>query len=302
MRGYSDNDKDCQVCHSKNLQLIDALRAQSESREQHEIFHNLLDRSSEPFSVVTEYFGRGLFNKIVIVDEDSDSLIRLNDINRNNQKVIQLQQTTSQAKSITTTTATTTTSTASTTPPTVATQHIKQITNQLPSTSASTPYNAYGTGTEAKIRIEEGLLKGRSKDIINRIPIPEGRMRLNESKYSTSLEANIIRPAASSSSLASDKSPKNTPMGSPKTKNTIWLKRNVGSRAGQKVSKNPFGDENNDDDEEGSVDDGHQTNQNNYNSDIGYDEKKNPFADDFENDSKLKKQIKEYDNSLNPFA
>lgn len=52
------------------MQLIDALRAQSESRDQHEIFHNLLDRSTEPFSVVAEYFGRGLFNKIVIVSED----------------------------------------------------------------------------------------------------------------------------------------------------------------------------------------------------------------------------------------
>lgn len=70
MRGYSENDKDCPVCHSKNLQLIDALQAQNESRDQHEIFHNQLDRSIEPFSVVAEYFGRGMFNKIVIVDDD----------------------------------------------------------------------------------------------------------------------------------------------------------------------------------------------------------------------------------------
>lgn len=71
VRGYSENDKECcPVCHSKNLQLKDALHAQSESRDQHEAFHNLLDRSTEPFSVVSESFGRGLFNMIVIVDED----------------------------------------------------------------------------------------------------------------------------------------------------------------------------------------------------------------------------------------
>lgn len=70
IRGYTDNDKDCPVCHTKNIQLIDALRAQSESREQHGIFHDLLDRSTEPFSLVAEYFCRGLFNKIVIVAED----------------------------------------------------------------------------------------------------------------------------------------------------------------------------------------------------------------------------------------
>lgn len=72
MRGYSENDRDCPVCHSKNLQLVDALQAQSESRGQHEKFHNLLDRSIEPFSVVAEYFGHGMFNKIVIVEEQDN--------------------------------------------------------------------------------------------------------------------------------------------------------------------------------------------------------------------------------------
>lgn len=50
--------------------MRNTLQAQSESRNQHETFHNSLDRSREPFSVVAEYFGRGLFNKIVIVEED----------------------------------------------------------------------------------------------------------------------------------------------------------------------------------------------------------------------------------------
>lgn len=77
MRGYSENDKDCPVCHSKNLQLIDALQAQNESRDQHEIFHNQLDRSIEPFSVVAEYFGRGMFNKIVIVEEQDGVEVRI---------------------------------------------------------------------------------------------------------------------------------------------------------------------------------------------------------------------------------
>lgn len=69
IRGYSENEKVCPLCHAKNMQLIDALQAQSESRAQHESFHNLLNRSNEPFSVVAEYFGHGMFNKIVIIDE-----------------------------------------------------------------------------------------------------------------------------------------------------------------------------------------------------------------------------------------
>lgn len=69
IRGYSENEKDCPHCHPKNVQLTDALQAQSESRAQHESFHNLLNRSMEPFSVVAEYIGHGMFNKILIVNE-----------------------------------------------------------------------------------------------------------------------------------------------------------------------------------------------------------------------------------------
>jgi vacuolar protein sorting-associated protein 11 len=58
------------VCHKNNLRLCETLRAQSEARGQHEQFHNILNRSPEPFSVVSEHFGRGLFNKIMIIDDD----------------------------------------------------------------------------------------------------------------------------------------------------------------------------------------------------------------------------------------
>lgn len=64
------------MCHCKNAQLKDAIHAQSESRDQHEDFHNLLDRSTEPFSVVAEYLGRGLFNKIIIVEEEEIDDVR----------------------------------------------------------------------------------------------------------------------------------------------------------------------------------------------------------------------------------
>lgn len=72
IRGYSETERDCPVCNKKNIQLMDTLRALNESRGQHEAFHNLLDRSPEPFSVVAEYFGRGLFNKLLIVEEEDD--------------------------------------------------------------------------------------------------------------------------------------------------------------------------------------------------------------------------------------
>lgn len=58
------------------MQLTDVLQAQSESRAQHEQFHNLLNRSNDPFSVVAEYFAHGMFNKILIVDEKYEDIVQ----------------------------------------------------------------------------------------------------------------------------------------------------------------------------------------------------------------------------------
>lgn len=77
-RTYSENDKDCSACRNRNSQLTDALSAQNESRNQHEIFHNILDRSKDSFCVVSEYLGRGLFNKIFIVDEHENLEVNKN--------------------------------------------------------------------------------------------------------------------------------------------------------------------------------------------------------------------------------
>lgn len=52
------------------VKLMGELQAQTDSRDQHEGFHNRLDRSTEPFALVAKYMDRGLFNQIVIVKED----------------------------------------------------------------------------------------------------------------------------------------------------------------------------------------------------------------------------------------
>ena len=43
---------------------MDIIRAQEQSRDLHESFHNQLERSQDGFSVVADYFGRGVFNKV----------------------------------------------------------------------------------------------------------------------------------------------------------------------------------------------------------------------------------------------
>lgn len=72
IRSYSETEKDCMVCRKKNIQLQDMLHKQSESRNKNAVFQGQLSATHEPFSVVAEYFGLGLFNKIVLVSDDDD--------------------------------------------------------------------------------------------------------------------------------------------------------------------------------------------------------------------------------------
>lgn len=43
---------------------MDIIRAQEHGRDLHETFHNQLERAEDGFSVVADYFGRGVFNKV----------------------------------------------------------------------------------------------------------------------------------------------------------------------------------------------------------------------------------------------
>ena len=43
---------------------MDIIRAQEQSRDLHEQFHHQLERSQDGFSVIADYYGRGVFNKV----------------------------------------------------------------------------------------------------------------------------------------------------------------------------------------------------------------------------------------------
>lgn len=72
IRSFSETEKDCMVCRKKNTQLLDMMHVQSESRNKNHIFQEQIERTHEPFSVVAEYFSKGLFNKIVLLSDDED--------------------------------------------------------------------------------------------------------------------------------------------------------------------------------------------------------------------------------------
>ncbi|XP_069106820.1 vacuolar protein sorting-associated protein 11 homolog isoform X1 [Argopecten irradians] len=66
---YAENDSECPVCAPENRKIMDIIRAQEQSKDLHEFFHNQLERSQDGFSVVADYFGRGVFNKVTIITD-----------------------------------------------------------------------------------------------------------------------------------------------------------------------------------------------------------------------------------------
>lgn len=74
IRSYSETEKDCMVCRKKNMQLQDLMHKQNESRNKNNVFRDQLDSSYEPFAVIADYYGRGLFNKIVLFSDDDEEV------------------------------------------------------------------------------------------------------------------------------------------------------------------------------------------------------------------------------------
>lgn len=142
---------------------MDKLRAQQESRGKHGVFHDELERASEPFEIVAKHFGYGLFNRIVIFDE--------NDIK------------------------TTTTPERRLAVEKSGGELFKRTVGVVPAANSSRPVTTvntnFGSGAEAKMRVTE------NKSRVIPAPMSEARMRLQEQQqrstnaYSSSLEANI---------------------------------------------------------------------------------------------------------------
>jgi len=75
---YAENDMECPVCAAENRKIMDIIRAQEQSKDIHEFFHNQLERAPDGFSVVADYFGRGVFNKVSLLTDAKDKESRTN--------------------------------------------------------------------------------------------------------------------------------------------------------------------------------------------------------------------------------
>ncbi|XP_046491290.1 vacuolar protein sorting-associated protein 11 homolog isoform X2 [Neodiprion pinetum] len=68
-QSFSENENECPACLPNNKKLLDIIKAQEQSRDLHETFHSLLDRAEDPFSLVADYFGRGVFKKLTVITD-----------------------------------------------------------------------------------------------------------------------------------------------------------------------------------------------------------------------------------------
>lgn len=62
-RCLGDNEKECPVCAPANRHVVDVKRSLEANVNDHDTFFQLLRNSDDGFSVIAEYFGRGILNK-----------------------------------------------------------------------------------------------------------------------------------------------------------------------------------------------------------------------------------------------
>lgn len=61
-RCLGENERECPVCTPGNRRVLEIKRSLAENAGQHDQFFKQLENASDGFNVVSEYFGRGIFN------------------------------------------------------------------------------------------------------------------------------------------------------------------------------------------------------------------------------------------------
>ncbi|CAH2319593.1 vacuolar sorting-associated 11 homolog [Pelobates cultripes] len=66
---YAESDSECPTCSPENHKVLDMIQAQEEKRDLYEHFQHQMKCSSDGFSVIADYFGRGVFNKLTLITD-----------------------------------------------------------------------------------------------------------------------------------------------------------------------------------------------------------------------------------------
>ncbi|XP_064424845.1 vacuolar protein sorting-associated protein 11 homolog [Latimeria chalumnae] len=66
---YAENDAECLTCLAENRKVKDMIQTQEQKRDLHDQFQHQLKCSHDGFSVIADYFGRGVFNKLTLITD-----------------------------------------------------------------------------------------------------------------------------------------------------------------------------------------------------------------------------------------
>uniref|UniRef100_A0A673WCP1 Vacuolar protein sorting-associated protein 11 homolog n=1 Tax=Salmo trutta TaxID=8032 RepID=A0A673WCP1_SALTR len=70
---YAESEVECSTFTPENRKVMEMLRAQDQKRDLHDHLTRQLRSSNDGFSVVADYFGRGVFNKLTLVTDPPGS-------------------------------------------------------------------------------------------------------------------------------------------------------------------------------------------------------------------------------------
>ncbi|KAF4524978.1 hypothetical protein B566_EDAN011906 [Ephemera danica] len=65
----AESEHDCPVCLPNNKNFLDIIKSQEQARTLHESFHSQLERAQDGYSLVADYFGRGVFNQLTVMTD-----------------------------------------------------------------------------------------------------------------------------------------------------------------------------------------------------------------------------------------
>ncbi|KAM3922693.1 vacuolar protein sorting-associated protein 11 homolog [Leptodactylus fuscus] len=66
---YAESESECPTCMPNNRQVLDMIRALDEKKDLYDHFQHQLKYAADGFSVIAEYFGRGVFNKLTLITD-----------------------------------------------------------------------------------------------------------------------------------------------------------------------------------------------------------------------------------------
>jgi len=71
-RCLGENESECPVCAPQNKKILEIKRSLEENVGQHDQFFKQLEGSADGFTTVSDYFGRGIFNKPIILSDNNN--------------------------------------------------------------------------------------------------------------------------------------------------------------------------------------------------------------------------------------